>query len=227
MRRERYSIGIAVAAAGVFCAGSLCCLAAAPSCCAKAERVASQLSEKSLFQLESKWTTDAGNEITLRDLGSRPQVLVMFFANCQSACPILVHDLQKIETALKPELRKRVEFTLVTIDPRRDTPEALEKFRAARALPSETWNLLHGKPDDIQELAAVLGVKYKEEASGQFAHSNLITVLNSDGEIVHQLVGLGQDIKSAVRVIDRLLTNETAQVRCCETCKAKRMPREN
>lgn len=213
MRKERYSVNIAMAVAGVFYASSFSFPAAAPTCCARAAHVPSQLSEKSVFQLESKWTTDSGEEIALRDLRGRPQVLVMFFANCQFACPILVHDLQKIEAALAPDLQKRVEFTLVTIDPSRDTPEALARFRATRALPAGTWNLLHGKPDDIQELAAVLGVKYKEEANGQFAHSNLITVLNSDGEIVHQLIGLGQDIKSTVRVIDRLFTNETAQIR--------------
>jgi protein SCO1 len=70
--------------------------------------------------------------------------------------------------------------------------------------------LLHGESDDVLELAALLGVKYKEEATGQFAHSNLITVLNADGEIVHQLVGLGQDINATVRELEKLLTNENA-----------------
>jgi len=53
----------------------------------------------------------------------------------------------------------------------------------------------------------LLGVKYKEEATGQFAHSNIITVLNADGEIVEQLVGLGQDIQPVVRQLEKLLTN--------------------
>jgi protein SCO1 len=60
-------------------------------------------------------------------------------------------------------------------------------------------------------LAALLGVKYKEGANGQFAHSNLITVLNQQGEIVHQLVGLGQDITTTVRMIDQLTAEGTAR----------------
>lgn len=128
----------------------------------------------------------------------------MFFASCQYACPILVHDLQKIEAALKPEQRAGVRFTLVTIDPKRDTPAALANFRATRMLPAETWTLLHGESDDILELSALLGVKYKEEANGQFAHSNIITVLNADGEVVHQLVGLGQDVNVTVRELEKL-----------------------
>jgi hypothetical protein len=56
--------------------------------------------------------------------------------------------------------------------------------------------------DDVLELAALLRVKYKEEATGQFGHANLITVLNANGEIVHQFVGLGQDIKPTVRDLE-------------------------
>lgn len=183
-----------------------------PACCVRAEPAASALPDKSLYQVQSRWTTDRGKQIQLADLKGCPQVIVMFFASCQSACPVLVQDLRRIEAALEPNQRARVGFTLVTIDPSRDKPEALAGFRAARALPVENWNLLYGSPDDIQQLAALLGVKYKEQANGQFAHSNLITVLNQEGEIVHQLAGLGEDSKSTVRVLRQLLMNETPHV---------------
>jgi cytochrome oxidase Cu insertion factor (SCO1/SenC/PrrC family) len=51
----------------------------------------------------------------------------------------------------------------------------------------ERWTLLRGGADDVRELAALLGVNYAEDARGQFAHSNLITLLNADGEIAFQL----------------------------------------
>ena len=132
----------------------------------------------------------------------------MFFASCQVACPILVHDLTRIEAALPSELRGKVGFTLVTFDTRRDTPEALAKFRELRNLPKQTWTLLHGGDDDVLELAALLGVKFKQEANGQFAHSNTITVLNADGEIVHQLTGLGQEVGETVRKLEQLLKKD-------------------
>src|SRR6478736_5760343 len=177
-------------------AENCCATKSVPACCAKAEPAAAAFGDKSLYQTESKWTTDADKQIKLADLKGRPQVVVMFFASCQYACPILVHDLNRIEATIKPELRGKVGFTLVTFDTRRDTPEALAKFRATRNLSATNWTLLHGESDDVLELAALLGVKYKEEATGQFAHSNIITVLNADGEIVHQLVGLGQDVNA-------------------------------
>lgn len=187
-----------------------CATKTVPACCAKAEPAAA-FSDKSLYQTEAKWTTDANQQIKLADLKGRPQVVVMFFASCQYACPILVHDLTRIEAALKPEWRGKVGFTLVTFDTKRDTPAALAKFRATRNLPAN-WTLLHGADDDVLELAALLGVKYKEEANGQFAHSNLITVLNGDGEIVQQLAGLGQDINAIVRALEKLLTHTNATI---------------
>jgi len=42
----------------------------------------------------------------------------------------------------------------------------------------------------VRELAALVGVKYKQEADGAFSHSNLLTILNPAGEIVHQRTGL-------------------------------------
>ena len=128
-------------------------------------------------------------------LKGRPQVIAMFFVNCQYACPLIVNDMRRIEAALTPAQRARVGFTLVSFDAKRDTVEALAEYRRVRDLPAENWTLLRGAPDDVLELAALLGVRYKQDAGGQFAHSNLITVLNAEGEIVHQQIGLNRDIQ--------------------------------
>ena len=174
---------------------------------------AAAFSDRSIYQTQSKWTTDSGKVITLSKLHGRPQVIVMFFSHCQFACPILVHNLQKVESSLKPDIRSRVGFTLVSIDPRRDTPSELAKFRMGRNLSKQTWTLLNGQSDDILELAALLGVQYKEESTGQFAHSNLITVLNSGGEIVRQVAGLGQDTDDIAHALELLVSSAHASAK--------------
>ncbi|MHB8522866.1 MAG: SCO family protein [Limisphaerales bacterium] len=169
----------------------------------KAETPAA-FTDKSIYQVDSAWTTDQGKEIKLNGLAARPQVVAMFFANCQFACPIIVNDMKRIEAALPADLRARVGFALVSFDTKRDTPMALAQYRRSRNLPPERWVLLHGKADDVLELAALLGVKFKEDANGQFAHSNIITILNAQGEIVHQQIGLNQDIQETVRILEQL-----------------------
>ena len=176
------------------------------SCCSQAQAESpGTFTDKSIYQVQTTWTTDRGNQIKLDQLKGRPQVVAMFFANCQFACPIIVNDMKRIESSLPPESRSRVGFTLVSFDSERDTPAVLAKYRKTRALPAERWTLLRGSPDDVLELSALLGVKFKADANGQFAHSNVITILNAQGEIVYQQAGLNQDIQKARQTLRQLV----------------------
>lgn len=177
---------------------------AKPACCTTNLAASTPLSDKSLYQIDSTWTTDDNKQIKLASLAGKPVVLTMFFASCEYACPILANDMRKLEAALPAELRTNVNFVLVTFDTERDTPAALKKYRKTRDIPA-SWTLLTAKPDDILELAALLGVKYKKDARGQFAHSNLITVLNQDGEIARQQIGLNTEPAESAAVIQKLL----------------------
>jgi protein SCO1 len=160
-----------------------------PPCC---RPIAAQTNytDQSLYLLDSTWTSDAGRKVKLGALRGRPQVVAMFFASCQFTCPLTVSDMKNIESALPEDLRTNTDFLLVSFDSVRDTPSALKAYRAKRELSAQNWTLLRGEPDDVRELAALLGVIYKPDANGDFAHSNIITVLNAEGEIVFQQPGL-------------------------------------
>ena len=160
-----------------------------PLCC-RPLAAATNYTDKSLFQLESAWTSDANRKGKLGVLRGKPQVVAMFFASCQFTCPLTVSDMQRIEAALPENLRTNTGFLLVSFDSVRDTPAALKAYRAKRELSNQNWTLLRGEPDDVRELAALLGVIYKQDANGDFAHSNVITLLNAEGEIVFQQPGL-------------------------------------
>jgi protein SCO1/2 len=182
-----------------------CCAPVAPAkpaCCVE-EKPAAPLSTRSLYQLDAKWTNDAGREFTLTSLRGRSAVVAMFFAQCEYACPVLVNDMQRLRAAVPPDAREKIQFVLVTFDTARDTPEALRAFRERMSL-DDQWTLLRADSSTVQELAMLLGVKFKQDARGQFAHSNLLTLLNREGEIVQQVAGLNADISEAAK---RLATN--------------------
>src|SRR5690606_33469815 len=142
------------------------------SCCSSdMDDVEDEFSDESIYQLESEWTNQSGKKVELKDFNGKPVVFTMFFASCNYACPILVYDMKKIESKLSPEELKDYQFVLVTIDPDKDTPEALNEFAKKFNLDLNRWSLLTGDKDDILELAAVLGFKFKKEADGQFSHS--------------------------------------------------------
>ncbi len=173
-----------------------------PPCCRKALD-AGKPTDKSLYLLDSKWTSDVGKSVPLSVLRGRPQVVAMFFTHCEYACPIIVNDMKKLEAALPAEVRARTDFLLVSFDTKRDTPEALAAFRKKEKLPAATWTLLRGGADDVRELAALLGINYTPDARGQFAHSNLITVLNAEGEVAFQQPGLNADPAALIAAVTK------------------------
>ncbi len=168
--------------------------------CCCAEAASAPFSKESIYQLDGRFTDDSGRPIALGSLRGHPVVLDMFFASCGYACPLTVTDMQAIRAKLPTAVRDRAVFVLVSFDVARDTPAALAQYRAQRGLDNQ-WVLLHGNDDSVRELAALLGVKYKQNADGSFSHSNLITFLNPQGEVVHQRVGLQGGLDEAVAAL--------------------------
>jgi len=155
---------------------------------------------ESLYQLASEWTTDQGRHLKLEDLRGGTRVLAMMFTQCPSLCPTLVRDLKAVDAAMPADVRARMEYVLVTIDPEHDDATALKAFRDRMRL-DHRWLLLRGNAGDTQQLAAVLGFNYGKGDGRNYTHSNLVTVLDGEGAIVHQQVGLGADLGRAVAVI--------------------------
>jgi protein SCO1/2 len=168
------------------------------SCCVATANV--PFSKESIYQLDGRFTDDSGRPFALGSLRGKLVVLDMFFASCGYACPLTVSDMQAISAKLPAAVRDRAVFVLVSFDVARDTPAALAQYRAQRSLDHQ-WVLLHGDDNSVRELAALLGVKYKQGADGSFAHTNLITLLNPQGEIVHQRIGLQGGLDEAVAAL--------------------------
>lgn len=145
--------------------------------------------KESIFLLDSKWQNQEGKELQLKELKGKNLVFVMIFTSCQTACPILVADMQKIAAKIEPNKLKETTMVLVSIDPDNDTPAVLKKYAAERKMVGEPWLFLTSDKESIRELANVLAVKYKKISPIIFSHSNIITVFNKKGEMVNQAEG--------------------------------------
>jgi protein SCO1/2 len=174
-----------------------------PPCCREG-LPPGKYSEKSLYGLNAIWTSDVGREVKLEVLRGRPQVIALFFTNCEHSCPLIVADLKAIAKALPASMRDKVDFLLVSIDPERDTPEALRGFRAKHELPTERWTLLTGSAEATRQLAEMVGFNYQPGSPTQYAHSLLISIINESGEIVFQQAGLGRPADEAVAALSRI-----------------------
>ncbi|WP_347921828.1 SCO family protein [Pontimicrobium sp. SW4] len=167
------------------------------------EPISEEISETSIFNLDSKWHTEEGETILLEDLKGKTLVMVMIYTTCKAACPRLVADMRNIEKQIPNN--KDLRYVLVSIDPVNDTPERLKAFAIENQMDAEHWTFLQGTESTVREFANVLAVKYKQISPLDFSHSNIISVFNDKGELMHQQEGLGVDNKETVSTILELV----------------------
>lgn len=151
----------------------------------------------SVYDWPLAWTNQAGDAVTADVLRGRPQVMCLFFSHCTFACPRITADMKSIAAALSENERPRVGFVMASFDVERDTPDALRAFGERMGLSLPQWQLLHGDAAAVEELAALLGVRYRREGDG-FAHSNLIVLLDASGRIVARREGLDSSLEPLI-----------------------------
>jgi protein SCO1/2 len=183
----------------------VCCAITFISCDQNKTEIASEsigkdisISELSVYNLPSIWTNQNNEEIELKELQGDVLVMVMIYTSCKAACPRLVSDMRAIEAQVPEDKKSNVKYVLVSIDPETDTPERLKEFAIENGMNSEEWLFLRGSEDDTREFAAVLAVNYKKISPLDFSHSNIISVFNQKGELVHQKEGLGVNNEETV-----------------------------
>lgn len=158
--------------------------------------------DESIYHVSSTWRDQHDNSVDFDVLRGKVQVVAMVYTHCEFACPRILADMKRVESELTEEARQHTNFVIVSIDPQRDTPERLLQFAEENNLDSETWTLLNGSDGDVLEIAALLGVRYKRISETDFTHSNMISVLNREGEIVHQRKQLSDDQTDIIRAIE-------------------------
>lgn len=171
----------------------------------KMEHTGGELSELSIYNLPSLWTNQKGEEMELKELKGDVVVMVMIYTSCKAACPRLAADMRDIEKRIPLDKKDGVTMVLVSIDPKTDTPERLRAFAKENEMKSDNWLLLRGSEADTREFAAVLAVNYKRISPLDFSHSNIISVFNQEGELVHQQEGLGVNSDRTVETIMELV----------------------
>jgi len=161
-------------------------------------------SELSLYNLESTWTDQNNRVVEFEDLKGKVVLITMIYSSCKGACPMIVADMRNIEAQVNKLHPGQVHYVLVSFDPAVDTPARLKEF-ASESKVGDDWTFLNGNDEDILELAALLGIKFKKTNATDYAHSNIITVLNPAGDTVHQQEGLNVNPDSTIKAIQSVL----------------------
>ncbi|MCC6930608.1 MAG: SCO family protein [Gemmatimonadaceae bacterium] len=173
---------LALTCRALTCCSALLCLLpfVAPQAQAQGRTAAGALPELSLYRLSGRWTNHDGRAIALADLRGETVVVAMVYTSCTMTCPLITREMQLVQNALPADVRPKVRFVLASFDPARDSVGALHRHASKMAL-DDRWLVVRGAPSDVRQLAVLLGVSYRQLPSGDFDHSNIISVLDADG----------------------------------------------
>ena len=128
-------------------------------------------------------TDDSGRRVSAADFRGRTVLLFFGYTNCPDVCPT---TLVKLSAALKDlgPAAQGVQVLFVTVDPKRDTVEALHRY--VRAFGAHITGL-RGSQAELRELAKRYRISYsygEPDASGNYevTHSSAVFVFDAGGD---------------------------------------------
>ena len=179
-------------------------LALATSICATPLQ-ATDLPGDSVYHLDVPLVDQDGTALQFADGRSKPRVVSMFYTSCKYVCPLIIDTVLKTERALPEAERGKLDVLLVSIDPDRDTPDALKRVADKRHLDTPRWRLARTDKTHVRRLAAVLGIQYKQLEDREFSHSSALVLLDAQGRIVARSDRLGEADAEFVAAAGRVI----------------------
>ena len=103
-------------------------------------------------------------------------VLISFiFTNCDYACPMQAQKLKQTRAAMVPSIKDDVWYISISVDPDRDTPEAMKKFAERQGVDESRWIFLTGDKQNLETIVRKLG-QYTPDVE---AHTTLMLAGNT------------------------------------------------
>ncbi|MBT6208750.1 MAG: SCO family protein [Woeseia sp.] len=159
----------------------------------------------SVYQLDVLLENENGDSIELDLFYGNPVLVTMFYTSCPHVCPLLINTIKVMEAKLSAEERARLRVLAISVDPERDTPEALKKTMQLHAVDRDRWTMVRSKPADLRTIAGMFGVRYKKLPDGEFNHSSKIILLDGKGISIAETSKLGKSDPAFLAAIQTAL----------------------
>jgi protein SCO1/2 len=154
----------------------------------------------------------------LSDFKGKVVILFFGFTNCQHVCPTVNASLKRISDKLiEKGLKDKFQVVFITVDPKRDNPEALKKYKESNEF--ETFTFLTGKEGDLKKVWNAYGIEVKEKEMEMkhgdhmmkhkmISHTPVITfIIDKNGNIVEDFKGIYLPEDKMIQDIEYLIKN--------------------
>ncbi len=131
-------------------------------------------------------TDRTGRVVTRPDLDGKILVVDFLFTSCSLTCPAVNSQMSRIQQLTTNE--SDVKLVSITVDPRDDTPEVLQKYGEQFGADTNRWLLLTGQKTMLYNL---IGNSFLSKDAdnpstympGNFSHTERIAVMDSHGHL--------------------------------------------
>jgi len=134
------------------------------------------------FQL----TTEDNKPVKLSDFKGKVVLVTFLYTQCPypDKCPMLAEKLGKTRDLVDSLEGGKDKFHVlsITIDPKRDTATALNKYASSTNRDAANWTFLTGTPGEVQKVASLFGVIYWDE-KGVVEHNMRTAVIDQSGKL--------------------------------------------
>lgn len=124
-------------------------------------------------------TNSHGQPVNGNDLRGKVWVADFIYTNCPAECPMMSSKMRTVAEQLKGE--PDVRLVSISVDPARDTPQALTDFARHYGAPTNQWMFLTGTPDTVHLLA--YSTFHVGDVLGKIEHSTKFAVVDKRGDI--------------------------------------------
>jgi protein SCO1/2 len=127
------------------------------------------------------FTNQLGQTITQNDVAGKVRVVDYFFSTCQSICPIMSNQLERVYTE-----RPEVLLLSHTVDPETDTPEVLKAYAELHKAEPKRWMFLTGTKPALYEQARKGYLLDAQEGNGgaeDFIHTQNFALIDKHDRI--------------------------------------------
>jgi protein SCO1 len=150
-------------------------------------------------------TQQNGKRLALKELRGKVVAITFIFASCADTCPLLTAKMAGIQNKLGNAFGPQVNFVSITVDPERDTTEVLKRYAEGYKANLAGWEFLTGTPAEIRDVAKRYGIYYKKTPRGDVDHTFLTSLVDQNGTIRVQYMGVKFDPDEMLRDIQSLL----------------------
>jgi cytochrome oxidase Cu insertion factor (SCO1/SenC/PrrC family) len=151
----------------------------------------------SFYSVPYPFINDRGETVHLSDWRGKPMILTMEHSTCRFSCSISISKLKTIQ-ALADQKNLKIDFMIISIDPRNDTPETWRQFRVSRDEQRSNWHLLTGTEATTKQFANLIGINYWYMEEHVF-HDFKIVRLNANGEIEKMITDYDDDPETLLK----------------------------